>query len=95
MRRAARVDKPHAAIMAALRKAGCQVFSLAGMAGGCPDLLVYHGYTDRLLLVEVKTPGQGRLTKAQELFVARFPVVVVTSAEEAVRLIVEKGMGGR
>lgn len=56
MRRAARVDSNHAAIVAALRAAGCSVQSLASVGGGVPDLLV--GRAGRNYLLEVKDGGQ-------------------------------------
>ena len=40
MRRAARTDAPHKAIVSALRKVGCQVLDLSRVGRGCPDLLV-------------------------------------------------------
>jgi Holliday junction resolvase len=52
MRRAARTDANHAAIVDALRKAGAHVTSLAAIGDGCPDLLV--GYRQRLYVLEVK-----------------------------------------
>lgn len=50
--RAARVDANHAAIVDALRRAGCSVQSLAAVGGGCPDLLI--GFRGRNLLLECK-----------------------------------------
>ena len=43
MRRAAKIDDNQAVIVKALRKAGCEVMSLAAIGNGCPDLLVYRG----------------------------------------------------
>ena len=52
MRKYARVDSNHAAVVQALRKIGCSVQSLASVGSGCPDLLVgYHGHN---YLLEVK-----------------------------------------
>lgn len=63
--RAARVDRNHAAIVAALRAAGWLVVSTARMGGGFPDLVVTRrGVTH---LVEVKT-DTGRLTRDQHSF---------------------------
>jgi hypothetical protein len=56
MRRAAKVDANHAAIVAALRRAGCSVQSLAGVGFGVPDLLV--GVRGKMYLLEVKRPGE-------------------------------------
>lgn len=70
VRRAARTDANHAEIVAAFRKLGCSVLSLAAMGKGCPDLLVAkHGQS---LLVEVKDgakpPSARTLTPDQEAF---------------------------
>jgi len=51
-RRAAKVDDNHAAVVAALRKCGAFVQSLAATGSGCPDLLV--GYQGKTLLIEIK-----------------------------------------
>jgi hypothetical protein len=51
-------DLNHHEIVAALRRAGVAVSDLAGVGGGCPDLLVSHA--GRALLVEVKAPGATR-----------------------------------
>ena len=90
MRRAAKVDANHRAIAAALRKCGCEVLSLAAVANGCPDLLVFrdgHG----LFLLEVKDgrrpPSERKLTRHQKAFVSRWPVHVVTDEEEALRAV--------
>jgi len=87
MRRAAKIDGTQAAIVDALRAAGCKVLSLAGVANGCPDLLVYYGA--ELTLLEVKNPkGKGvKLTADQIKFHADWPVWVVTSPEEALRAV--------
>ena len=70
MRRAARVDRNHAEITAALRKVGATVCDLSAAGEGCPDLLV--GYRGRNFLMEVKDPKQPpskrKLTPAQEDF---------------------------
>jgi Holliday junction resolvase len=89
MRRRARVDRNHTAIVEALRKAGAQVQSLAAIGDGCPDLLVAkHG---KVWLVEVKDgaqPPSKRQLTADEVrwhaaWRAHLPVVVVESAEQA------------
>lgn len=43
MRRAPKIDRNQPEIVEALRKAGAFVQSLAGVADGCPDLLVGYG----------------------------------------------------
>ena len=80
MRLAAKVDRNQQAIVAAYRDKGLLVLSLASMGRGVPDLLV--GAPPVLCLVEVKMPG-GTLTSDQVRFHSLWPVVVVTSVEEA------------
>jgi len=89
-RRIAKVDANQAAIVAALRKIGCEVLSLAAVGNGCPDLLVLR--PDGLLaLVEVKDgnkpPSKRRLTRHQELFHQRWPVSIVTNWAEALNVV--------
>lgn len=62
MRRAAKVDRNQAEIVAALRKAGCSVQSLAKLGQGVPDLLV--GRAGRNWLFEVKNPDQPKAKQA-------------------------------
>jgi Holliday junction resolvase len=97
VRRAAKVDATQAAIVKALRDAGCKVLSLAACGKGVPDLLVKT--PDRvevnavrwsdLFLLEVKNPaGRGTgLTPDQVKFHAEWPVTVVTTPEEALRAV--------
>lgn len=81
MRVRGRVDGNHAAIVAALRRVGCNVLDLSRVGGGCPDLLVQSGVA--LVLLEVKT-ARGRQTADQLHFEALgWPVQVVRSIEEA------------
>lgn len=94
MRRAAKTDVTHSPIVAALRKAGCSVLSLAAVAGGCPDILACKG--GRAWLFEVKNPdnyGKKREPNSlQEAWHARWtgcPVVVVFTPEDAIRTIKE------
>lgn len=84
MRRAAKVDATQAAIVKALRRAGCQVQTLAAIGKGVPDLLV--GRAMRLWLLECKT-GNGDLTPAQRAWHALWPVHVVRSPEDALRAV--------
>lgn len=65
MRRAARTDANHEAIVQALRAVGCSVQSLAAVGGGCVDLLV--GYRGRNHLLEVKAEG-GSMTADQRVW---------------------------
>jgi hypothetical protein len=86
VRRAARTDANHSAVVGAFRACGCEVESLAGLGFGMPDLLVFHRSTRRLILVEVKNPAQppsGRkLTPMQKEWHERWPVHVITDVEQ-------------
>lgn len=70
MRLAARVDENHAAIVAAIRKCGMTVQSLAALGKGCPDILV--GESGRNWLFEIKNDkkckSEKALTKDEERF---------------------------
>lgn len=86
MRLRARVDTNHVEIVAALRRAGWLVSSLARQGRGCPDLICYKAGAG-LRLVEVKTK-RGSLTDDQQGWVdAGWPVYVVRSAEEALTVV--------
>lgn len=90
MRRAAKVDDTQAAIVDALRAAGCKVLSLAACGSGVPDLLVRRPFSGPALqLLEVKNPkGRGiKLTPDQEKFHAEWPVTVVTNPAEALEAV--------
>jgi hypothetical protein len=93
MRRSAKVDANQSEIVAALRKAGAHVQSLAAVGTGCPDLLVSH--RNRWHLLEVKDsskpPSARKLTEDQEAWhrEARAPVRVVTSLTEAILALSE------
>jgi len=95
MRTAARTDKNHAEVVAALRKVGASVQSLASIGKGCPDLLVgYHGI---LYLMEVKdgtnVPSKQLLTDDQKKWHEAWtgsPVYVVRSIDQALRILNEK-----
>ena len=80
MRTAAKIDRNQQAIVAVYREAGLLVLSLANMGRGVPDLLV--GAPPVLCLVEVKMPGN-TLTPDQVRFHSLWPVVIVTTKEEA------------
>ena len=67
MRRNAKVDANHFEIVAAFRKLGASVLSLANLGRGVPDLLVaWCGVT---MLVEVKAP-KGKETEDQLRFLS-------------------------
>ena len=101
--RAKRRDENEAAIVEALRAAGCSVQQIE-QGGGVPDLLV--GRAGVTLLMEVKNPaskggaepgqvrrkGRGRLMAPQVTWFATWrgsPVIEVVSVEEAVAAIDE------
>lgn len=77
----AKVDRNHGEIVAAFRKAGWSVLSLASVGRGCPDLLVAHPSESDLRLIEIKAP-KGRLTADQLRFQQAFPVTVIRSVDD-------------
>lgn len=94
MRRAARVDGPHAAIVKALRKLHAFVVDLSRVGEGCPDLLV--GWKGTWVLYEVKDgrkpPSAQALTPPQLIFHAsaqdmRLPCYVVRDVKEALDML--------
>ena len=90
-RRAARVDANQPAIIAALRKCGVRVVSLAAIGNGCPDLLC--GFRGEWHVLEVKDgskpPSARKLTDLEETFIntCPAPVYVVKSVDEALKAI--------
>ncbi len=88
--RAAKVDENQKEIVAALRKAGVFVQSLASVGQGVPDLLC--GFRNRWVLLEVKdgkkVQSAQKLTPEQKLWheAARrcAPVHVVNSIDQAI-----------
>jgi hypothetical protein len=95
MRRSAKVDSNQSEIVAALRKAGAHVQSLAAIGKGCPDLLVSH--RGRWHAMEIKDPAKPpsarKLTEDQVAWhrEAQGPVWVVTTPEEAIMCLWEPG----
>ena len=92
MRHRAKRDGNHAAIVAALRAAGCSVLELHAVGGGCPDLLAGRAGWERL--IEVKREGwtgpQGSKQRLTHLSQQEFsdtwrgtPVKRVTTVEDA------------
>lgn len=87
MRRAAKVDANHAAIVSLLRRMGATVQSLAAVGKGCPDILV--GLRGQNYLIEIKDgakpPSKRRLTPEQETWHAswRGQVMVMTGEQVA------------
>jgi len=90
MRRRGKVDANQAEIVAALRRAGASVLSLADLGNGCPDLLVYF---DGHHLLEVKDgnqpPSKQALSEDEKDFHRswRGPISVVRNIDEAFRAI--------
>jgi len=89
MRFAARVDDNQAVIVKALRKAGCEVLSLAGIGDGCGDLLVNRANILYMLEVKdgAKSPSRRKLTPHQKLFAKRWPVQEVINELEALAAV--------
>ena len=85
MRRAARIDQNHQAIVEALRASGWRVWSTARQGGGYPDLTAYKPATGVLRLIEVKA-GKGKLRHSQSEFHNLFPVSVLRSVSDALAL---------
>ena len=89
MRRKAKIDDNQNEVVKALRKAGCNVLSLAATGNGCPDLLVQRGAgaSANLYLIEVKDgakyPSQRSLTPHQIRFHRDWYVHTVKNIEEA------------
>ena len=92
MRRAAKVDRNQAEIVAALRKVGATVVSLAAVGNGVPDLLV--GYRSQTWLLEckdgTKPPSARELTPDQIEWHVEWrggACTVVNSVDEALAFI--------
>lgn len=92
MRRFARIDANQKAVVAALRKLGCSVQSLASVGNGCPDLLV--GWRGRNFLLEVKDGEKVESKRRLTDFEARWhegwcgQVVTVESPAAAVNFMI-------
>lgn len=101
MRRASRTDGPHAAIVQALRKVGCQVKDTSRVGDGFPDLIVRADgllktvqknaalfyWEPKILLMEVKT-ARGKLNAEQQAFLRLWPeTLVVRSVDEALQAV--------
>jgi Holliday junction resolvase len=84
----ARIDTNHKEIVAALRKAGASVVSLAAMKHGCPDLLV--GYGNETMLMEIKKDAKAKFTPDQLQFMANWrggSISRVDSVDAAIRAL--------
>lgn len=95
MRKFARIDQNQRQIVAALRKAGCSVQSLASCGSGVPDLLVGHLMRMRPtnILMEVKDsdqpPSRRKLTPDEKRWHGywRGQVCVVESVDDALKAV--------
>jgi hypothetical protein len=100
LRNAAKVDASQARIVAALRGVGAEVEVMSHVGRGVPDLHVQ--FKGRLYWLECKNPRPEKkrkvkltdeeymakqLTRPELDFARRFPVHVVTTREEALRVI--------
>jgi hypothetical protein len=89
MRFASRIDRNQTAIVKALRKAGCEVLSLAAVGIGCPDLIACRANV--LTLIEVKdgrkSASRRQLTAHQIRFHKDWPVQIVTNESEALKAV--------
>ena len=90
MRKHGRKDGNHDEIVAAMRRVGCFVQSLASIGNGCPDLIVaYHG---RTFLVEVKA-DKGKLTADEAAWIGEcervggVAVHIVRGVDDALRTL--------
>lgn len=73
-------DANEAGIIAAFEAIGCMVYRLDKP---CDLLVLHHG---NVLLVEVKT-RTGKLTRDQQLFAQYWPIHVIRSVDDAIRLV--------
>jgi hypothetical protein len=91
MRRAARIDNNHVAIVDALVRVGAAVQSLATVGQGCPDLVVSRQGQTWLLEVKdgTKPPSHRTLTPDEREWHARWqaPVHVVLSVTDALCVV--------
>lgn len=97
MRRDARVDGNHKAVVNQFRKCGCAVLSLAPMGHGVPDLLcsVKPRFREPVsFLVEVKNgalpPSRRQLTQQEAEFHRSWPglIYVVEAVEEVPGIVI-------
>jgi hypothetical protein len=94
MKRAARIDANQKEIVAALRRAGCSVQSLATVGKGCPDLIV--GRNGKNFLIEVKdgakVPSARKLTDDEKRWHEQWngQVSIVEDVDQALQLVGQK-----
>lgn len=90
MRKYGRVDKPHRDIVAALRKAGCSVLSMASLGNGVVDLLIARN--GHLALCEIKdgekSASRRQLTPDQVKWISQWKskIFLLQSVEDAIKL---------
>jgi len=91
LRKHGKIDDNQHEIIAALRKIGCSVISLANVGGGCPDILV--GCRGINYLIEIKdsakVPSKQRLTPDQVEFHRKWDgqINICTTVDEAIALV--------
>ena len=91
MRRAAKVDRNHPEIVAALRDVGASVQPLHTIGKGCPDVLV--GYRGTNFVLEIKDgkapPSKRRLTDDEQDWFDDWKgeAMIVESVDDALRAI--------
>jgi Holliday junction resolvase len=89
MKKFGRTDDNQKEIVKTLKKAGCNILSLAAMGGGVPDLLVQRAGV--LYLLEVKdgskSPSRRKLTPHQIKFREDWIYFVVNDIDEALKAV--------
>ena len=101
IRRKARRDDNHAAVVNALRMVGCNVQDLASVGNGCPDILLGIPTTRELAFMEIKdgdkSPSRRALTPDQVEWHQEwdgYPVHIVESVSEALAIVAAIKRGG-
>jgi Holliday junction resolvase len=91
MRRAARIDENHTAVVEALRSFGCSVQSLAAIGKGCPDILCGRRLVNILFEIKdgSKVESRRQLTEDEEKWAQRWrgQLVTVYSPQEAIEIM--------
>ena len=86
-----KVDDNQEAIVAALRRVGASVQSLAAIGKGCPDLLVAYRWNTVVMEVKdgAKPPSAQKLTEDEQEWHARWKdvVYIVRNVDEALKAI--------
>ena len=101
IRRKARRDANHAAVVKALEMVGCKVQDLAAVGNGCPDILLGIPTTRELVMFEIKdgnkSPCERNLTPAQVEWHREwggYPVHIVESVSDALAIVAAIKRGG-